>query len=146
MRFIRPFNDWELEEIERLISLISSKKKSFIGKWTIFWLVDKKVEYTVKANYRHLEGDTSKAIPTRLIWSSCIPPKVSVFTWEVWWGKVLTMDQLKKMGFHLASRCPLCKEDEKTIDHLLLHCPYVWGFWAIILSLPGVDWTRKLST
>ena len=25
------------------------------------------IEYTVKANYRHLEGDTSEAIPTGLI-------------------------------------------------------------------------------
>ena len=103
-------------------------------------LVDKKGEYTVKANYRHLESDASEAISIGLIWNSCIPPKVSVFTWEVWWGKVLTMDQLKKRGFQLTSRCPLCKEDEETIDHLLLHYPSIWGFWAIILSVPGVVW------
>ena len=90
--------------------------------------MNKNGEYTIKANYRHLEGDTFEAIPTWLIWNSCIPPKVSVFTWEVLWGKVLTTDQLKKRGFQHASKCLLCKEDEETIDHLLLNCPSVWGF------------------
>ena len=61
-----------------------------------------------------------------LIWNICLPPpKVSVFTWEVWWGKVLIMNQLKNRGFELTSRCPLCKEDEENLDHLLLHCPLV---------------------
>ena len=66
-------------------------------------------------------------------------PKVSVFTWEVWWGKVLTMNQLKKRGFQLVSRCPLCKEDKENLDHLLLHCPSE-GYWAALFSLPGMDW------
>ena len=31
-RFVRPFNDWEMEENQRLISLISSRKvKSLLG-------------------------------------------------------------------------------------------------------------------
>ena len=135
LRFIKPFNDWELEETQRLISLNSSRNISQGEKDKIFWLVDKKGQYTVKANYRHHEGDLSGSIPTSLIWNNCVPPKVSVFTWEVRWGKVLTMDQLKKRGFQLASRCPMCKEDEENIDHLLLHCPLVWGFWAALISL-----------
>ena len=138
LRFIKPFNDWEMEEIQRLISLISNKNISQKERDKIFWLVDKKGEYTVKANYRHLEGDTSEDIPTGLIWNNCIPPKVSVFTWEVWWSKVLTMDHLKKRGFQLISGCPLCKENEETIDHLLFYCPSVWGFWVAIL--PSQEW------
>ena len=54
------------------------------------------------------------------------------------------MDQLKKMGFQLASRCPLCKEDEENIDHILLHCPSVWGFWVALNSLQGMEWVCPL--
>ena len=36
MRFIRPFNDWELEETQRLISLISSRNISRGEKDKIF--------------------------------------------------------------------------------------------------------------
>ena len=72
--FIRPFDDWELEETRRLISLISTKNISQEEKDKIFRLVDKKGQYTIKANYRHLEGDLSGTIPIGLIWNSCIPP------------------------------------------------------------------------
>ena len=35
----------------------------------------------------------------------------------------MTMDQLKKRGFQMASRCPLCGKAEEVLDHLLIHCP-----------------------
>ena len=33
-------------------------------------------------------------------------------------GKILTMDQLKKRGFQMASGCPLCGKAEEVLDHL----------------------------
>ena len=90
-------------------------------------------------------GDLNCHFPIGLIWNSCVPLKVCVFTWEVWWGKVLTADQLKKRGFQLASRCPLCQKDEETLEHLLIHCPAVWGLWAALISFPSMDWVCPLS-
>ena len=139
LRFIRPFNDWEMEETRRLISLISNKKVFHWEKDIIFKLVDKKGHYIVKANYGHLIGDDVHVSPIDLIWNSYMPPKVIVFTREGWWSKVLTMNQLKKRGFQLTSRCPLCKEDEENVDHLF-HCPSVWGYWVALFSLIGMDW------
>ena len=75
LRFIRPFNDWEMEETQRLISLISRKKIAQRERDKICWIVDKKGQYTVKANYRHLEGGTYDTLPVGLIWNSCIPLK-----------------------------------------------------------------------
>ena len=71
----------------------------------------------------------------KILWNSCVPPKVCIFAWEVWWGKVLTMDQLKKGGFQMASRCPLCGKAEEVLDHLLIHCPSIWGLWFGLISL-----------
>ena len=65
---------------------------------------------------------------------------MSVFTWEVWWGKMLTMDQLKKRGFQLAGRCLLCQDVEGSLDHLLIHCPVVWGLYATLISLLRMVW------
>ena len=129
-----------MEETQRLINLISSKKIAQRERDKIYWIVDKKDQYTIKANYRQLEGGTYDTLLVGLIWNGCIPPKVSVFTWEVWWGKVLTMDQLKKRGFQLASRCPLCQKAEESINHFLIHCSTIWGPWTTLISLTGVDW------
>ena len=48
--------------------------------------------------------------------------KVDFFAWEASWGKVMTLDQLKKRGRFLANRCYLCEEEEETLNHLLVHC------------------------
>ena len=34
---------------------------------------------------------------------------------------MLTLNQLKRRGRALANMCFLCKEDEETIEHLLVH-------------------------
>ena len=68
-----------MEETQRLISLISSRKVFQGEKDRIFWLVDKKGWYTVKANYRHFTNDDLHVLLADLIWNSCVLPKVSVF-------------------------------------------------------------------
>ena len=83
--------------------------------------------------------------PRKLIWNNCIPTKISIFAWEVWWGKILTMKQLKKRGRHLATRCPLCGKHEESLDHLLLHCPKVYNPWAFIFTIFGVNWVLLRS-
>ena len=58
---------------------------------------------------------------------------VLFFAWEASWGKVLTLDQLKKRGWTLANRCFLCYAEEESIDHILIHCTnarvIVCSFW-----------------
>ena len=50
------------------------------------------------------------------------------------------MDQLKRRGFSLANRCPLCRKDKENIEHTLLHCPMVWGIWSFLLMSVGGAW------
>ena len=47
---------------------------------------------------------------------------------------MLTMNQLKRRGFPLANRCPLCGETEGDLHHLLIHCSKVWEVWSGLIS------------
>ena len=51
LRFFRLFNVWELDEAHRLISSISGSSVRQRVEDKILWDVDKKGQYTVKANY-----------------------------------------------------------------------------------------------
>ena len=51
-----------------------------------------------------------------------MPSKVGFFAWETSWGKVLTLDNLKRRDRALANKCFLCGGGEETVDHLLIHC------------------------
>ena len=69
-----------------------------------------------------------------------MPTKVGFFAWEASWGKVLTLDQLKKRGRTLANRCFLCGEREETVNHLLIHCSKARMLWELFLAIFGVNW------
>ena len=73
-----------------------------------------------------------------------MPTKFGFFAWEASWGKVLTLDQLKKRGRALANRCFLCGEGEETIDHLLLHCSKAKILWDLLLAIFGFSWVFPL--
>jgi hypothetical protein len=41
--------------------------------------------------------------------------------WLAALGKILSLDNLRKKNMVLVNRCGMCKKDEESIDHLLLH-------------------------
>ncbi|RVW13836.1 hypothetical protein CK203_079440 [Vitis vinifera] len=86
------------------------------------WKVTSNGSFSVKSLYNDLSSRRAGLFPHGLIWNPSVPSKVCFFAWEASWGKVLTMDQLKKRGWAVANRCFLCCEEEESIDHILIHC------------------------
>ena len=76
-------------------------------------------------------------MPVKMLRNPCVPTKICFFAWEVWWGKVLTSDQLKKRGFSLASCCPFCGKAEEVMEHIFIHCPMLWRLWTVLFSAHG---------
>ena len=56
------------------------------------------------------------------------------------WGKVLTLDQLKRRGWFLANICFLCLVEEESINHILIHCTKTRVLWELLIVLFGVTW------
>ena len=77
----------------------------------------------MKLLFKDMDRFGNVVLRYKLIWNSWVPTKVGFFAWEASWGKVLTLDNLKKKGRALANRCFLCGKEDETVDHLLVHCP-----------------------
>ena len=107
-------------------------KVDLLERDRLFWKGDKNDMYIVKENYKMIKGGNPRVVPLNLLWNSCVPPKLRFFAWEAWWGKILTMEQLKKRGFLLASRCPLCGKVEWNLNQHLVHCPRIWDLWLVL--------------
>ena len=107
-------------------------------------LLIKDGHFLVRLFYLPLTSTRDLPFPSRLIWNPWVPIKVDFFAWEDSWGKVLTLDQLKKRGRALANRCFFCGEGEETIDHLLLHCSKAKILWDLLLAIFGVIWVFPL--
>ena len=121
-----------------------SKKNNNNLSDRLWWKKAKNGSYYVKTGLDLLEGGRQQLVPIKMLWNPIVPTKVGFFTWEVWWRKILTMDQLKKRGFSLANRCPLCGKAEETLEHLLIHYPKVWCMWTALFSLLGGGWVCPL--
>ena len=38
----------------------------------------------------------------------------------------------------------MCKRDEESVDHLLLHCPIVRELWETVFAFFGIQWARRV--
>ena len=124
-RFSRPFNDWELTEVENLLLMIQPWRVVSNREDMLTLKGGNSGFYSVKLLYEALNRTSTepRSFPALSVWNTLVPLKMSFFAWEASWGKVMTLDQLKKRGRPLANRCYLYEEEEETLNHLLVHCP-----------------------
>ncbi|RVX12474.1 hypothetical protein CK203_011493 [Vitis vinifera] len=143
--FLRPFNDWEVEEVERFLSSIQGKRLDADVEDRMLWKETKNEIFTVKSLYKSLVHSCSVSFPSNIIWSPYVPTKVSFFDWKAYWEKVLTQDQLKRRGWILANKCCLCCVEEETINHILVHCSKAKILWGSCVFSFWVNWVLPLT-
>ncbi|RVW47663.1 hypothetical protein CK203_095473 [Vitis vinifera] len=61
--FLRPFNDWEVEEAERLLSSIQGKRVDADGEDRMLWRGTKNEIFTVKSLYKSLDHSYAVSFP-----------------------------------------------------------------------------------
>ena len=83
--------------------------------------------------------------PFNIMWNLWVLMKVSFFAWEAFQGRILFMDQLKRRGWSLPSRCFMYKAEEESTNRLLLHDPKATMIWQLIFALFGVQWVMSFS-
>ena len=138
--FLRPLNDWEVAEVERFLLFLHNKKIRPFQEDRLVLKESLTNGFSVSLMYRKLRYSLPTDFPWQSIWNPIVPPKLGFFAWEASWGKVLTLDQLKRRGISLVNRCCLCEENEETIDHLLIHCSRAKILWDILLAITDFNW------
>ena len=143
--FLRPLNDWELEEMVRFLHTLHDQNFRPTGEDKLLLKDVKEKRFSVKIMYKGFDISPAFDISYHLVCNLVVPLKIGVFSWEAAWGKVLTFDQLKSRGMNFANRCFMCKEEEETINHLLTHCKSAKMLWDLFLSIVGISWVFPQS-
>ena len=144
-RFSRPFNDWEVEVVERFLLTLQGKRLVIDLEDRVLSQETKDGKFFVKSLYSALEPRSVVPFPRNIIWSPCVPTKVGFFAWEASWGKVLTLDQIERRGWPITNRCFLCFAEKESINHILIHCTDVRVLWELLFALFSVLWVLPLS-
>ena len=143
--FLRALNDWEIEEMTRFLHTLHDQKLRPTGVDKISLENVKDRGFSVKSMYKEVDVSPAFDFPHRMVWNPVVPPKIGVFAWEAAWGKVLTLDQLKRRGMSFANKCFMREEEEETINHLLIHCKFAKMLWDLFLSIVGISWVFPQS-
>ena len=122
----------------RGFSSFSTTKKLHTLEDKIFFREAKGGLFSASFVYQHLFDIEAHLFPSKLIWNSWVPTKVGFFACEASWGRILTLDQLKRRGRALANRCFPYEVEEETVEHLLLHCTKTKVLWNLSCHCWGV--------
>ena len=74
--FSRPFNDWE---VERLLLTIRGRRLNPLLEDRMLWKETTNGIFSVKSLYNVLASRRVNQFPNSMIWSPCVPTKVSFF-------------------------------------------------------------------
>ncbi|RVW16104.1 hypothetical protein CK203_079054 [Vitis vinifera] len=102
--FTRLNNDWEMEEVEAFFKRLHGQALRSDDEDVMSWRVSNKGFFTVKFFYSSLVPCIGREFPSSLVWNPWVPKRVRFFAWEAIWGRILTMDQLKRRGWILPSK------------------------------------------
>jgi hypothetical protein len=114
-------------------------------------------KFLSKEAYRGFFIGSSEFEPFHRIWKTWAPPKTKFFMWLVAHRKVWTTDRLHERGMHHPERCPLCDQDQETLDHII-GCVFAREFWFKLLQVnlqllapqsedsAFLEWWRMLCT
>eukprot|EP00253_Pinus_taeda_P014363 PITA_14363 len=131
---IRWHNEWSsyINELHRSHVRINNEQDNLI------WAHGKTGGYTPKEGYSFLMEKKGWSVPewwSKNLWKLKCPMKARIFLWCILRRKIPTWDILQSRFFIGPGRCPLCKENEESINHLFTSCAISLQLWGEITDL-----------
>ncbi|CAH9108495.1 unnamed protein product [Cuscuta europaea] len=128
--------------IWRRLCLIHEEAETMVTRSTnsITWRHTTEGEFTSKSAYRALCPHGGRTLSNTQIWNPKQVPKIRVFLWKLWHKCLPFPEQVAAFSAVYPSRCPFCKKDSATQDHVLLLCPLsssIWKFFSNLLLNGG---------
>ena len=106
------------EEIQQEQQLNAALRQLQVGtndqQDEVIWRWTQDGKFTVKSFYQQIEGGPLVEMNIRVVWEIKAPARVAIFLWIMMQNKILTVENLRKRGWAMPSRCSLCKKSDET--------------------------------
>ena len=138
---IRDNQEWNWENLSLVLpSIIKDKIRAIpcqeFGdeKDVILWKHTKDGEFTVNSAYLQIIGGVGDGNNFRgnWIWKMDTYPKIVSFLWLCLHNSIPVREVLAARGISCSKLCPICREQDDSIEHMLRECVFAWQFWADI--------------
>ena len=114
---------WLLTDMAGSLSLqeqnkvLSSKFLLTAGCDKLAWKPMPNGDFSLLSAYNIIRKKHAVLVSRKMIWSLCMPSKVSVFMWRLLNSALPFSDVLVSQGFNLPSKCPFCE-----LSHYFSYC------------------------
>lgn len=106
------------------------------------WSWETNGQFSVRSAYAAKFWGREVIPMAELTWKSRAPSQCRFFTWLALRDRCWTSDRLARRGLPHQDACPLCDQEEETINHVLLTCVFARTMWAAICEALGrPEWT-----
>ena len=108
----------------------------------VAWSWETNGRYSVRSAYAAKFWGREVAPMAELTWTSRAPSNCKFFAWLALRDRCWTSDRLARRGLPHQDACPLCDQEEETINHVLLTCVFARAIWVVVCEALGKwDWT-----
>lgn len=105
---------------------------------THLWKLSVTGMYSATSAYEGLFLESISFEPYERIWTTWAPTKCRFFIWLVAHRRCWTADRLAHRGMDHLEHCPLCDQEDETIDQLLVSYVFARQFWFLFLPQSGL--------
>ena len=143
--FRRNVKELEENQLASLLILLNGISIPADGEDVRLWSASKDGSFSVSSFFSEISTREKSRNSVAFIWKIKAPPRVVIFGWLAIQKKILTMDNLRRKGKFLVNACPMCLEEEETVDHLTLNCRVANMIWNSVLGWFSCSWAFPRS-
>jgi hypothetical protein len=143
----RNLFQWEVERVDLLIDrLVNVSLISREDGWR--WAPNPDEGFSVKSAYDVLMEGVDRPLLNAFdlslfsrLWESPAPSKVVAFSWQLFYNRLPTKDNLARRGVlqqDAGRNCVWCDQDPESANHLFLHCRTAHKVWYEIFKWLGL--------
>ena len=126
------WNEFSFELPSNVKEKISATPFQLFGnKDTLIWKVTKHGEFSSATTYTlaRPEEDQETAFLGKRVQELDTLPRISYFLWLCHLDSVPVREVIAARGVNCDIKCPLCRNSNESILHLLRECPFALDFW-----------------
>ena len=130
--------EFDREMIQFQALLIEQRNSSNSQEDDAWWNLAASGAFSVKSAYKAFKNTPRVITSVKKIWKLKVPPRMQIFGWLTYHGKILTAENLQKRGWNMPSMCVMCRAQCESIIHLFTECNFVLQAYQVAFMKFGL--------